>query len=321
MGRVIVVFPHSGLADALTDRHRRWLSRGRVETKPVATEPLNDVLRAIGLPGLESGLAALRFLGHTGRAAEGWLAAADPISFELRLRDIVARRIPPRQLAASDLPAFIESAQVLFADKYDMQLECAGDLGYLQSKKSMPTSPISPTTVHGFGPDAYLPAGDSGRPYHRIHSELQMLFHEHPVNRRRAEQGLPPVNGLWIWGGGALPEKLQHNLPALVSNDPLFRGYWSHFGGDCSPWPGSLRDCIGATNGMLVVTVPEPGSGAFDEAALAVLDEVKALLNYRRVSRFSLIFNNEVLADLRWFDRLKFWRRRSILTPENGQDD
>ena len=321
MRRLIVVFPHSGLQDALTDRHRRWMSRGRVQTKPVATEPLNDVLLELGLAAQHSGLAALRLLGQTGHAAKSWMAAADPISFEPRLRDIVARRIPPAQLLDPDLPSLIASAQALFANEHELQLDCTGNLGYLRSTESMPTPQISATTLHGFGPDAYLPGGDRGRSFHRIHSELQMLFHDHTINRRRAEQGLPAINGLWIWGGGALPEKVQQNLPALFSDDPLFAGYWSHFGGDHRPWSGSIGDCVGATTGNVVVTVPEPADAVFGEVATGLLDEVKGLLQYGRVSRLCLIFNNEVIAHLKWFDRLKLWRHRSVLDPEHDQDD
>ncbi|MDH3441698.1 MAG: hypothetical protein OEM63_13145 [Gammaproteobacteria bacterium] len=321
MRRAIVVFPHSGLHGALTDRQRRWMSRGRVRLKPVASEPLNDVLLEIGMPCVSSGLAALRFLGHTGQSAESWIAAADPVSFEPRLRDIVARRIPPGQLADSDLPSLIAAAQEMFVDEYGIEFECMGNLGYLKSTDSMSTSKISATALHGFGPDAYLPAGDTGRSFHRIHGELQMLFHDHAVNRQRAEQGLPPINGLWIWGGGRLPEKGQQNLPTLFSNDPLFAGYWRYFGGDCRPWNGNIGECIDAARGTVVVTAPEPGNGVFDQAALELLDELRDLLKYRRVTHFTLIFNNEVIADLRWSDRVRFWRHQSVLNPEHEQND
>ena len=321
MRRAIVVFPHSGLQGALTDVQRRWMSRGLVQLKPVATEPLNDVLLQIGLPIVGSGQAALRYLGQTGQLAESWIAAADPVSFELRMRDIVARRIPAGQLADSDLPSLIAAAQEMFVDENSVRFECMGNLGYLISPDSMPTSQISATTLHGFGPDAYLPAVDADRSFHRIHGELQMLFHDHAVNRQRAERRLPPINGLWIWGGGRLPEKVRKNLPTLFSDDPLFAGYWSHYGGDCRPWNGSIGECVDAADGTVVITVPEPGNSLFDQAALGLLDELRDLLKYRRVTRLSLIFNNEVTADLRWSDRVRFWRRQSVLNPEHRQND
>jgi hypothetical protein len=36
-------------------------------------------------------------------------------------------------------------------------------------------------------------------------NEIQMLLHEHPVNVAREERGEPPLNGIWLWGGGKPP--------------------------------------------------------------------------------------------------------------------
>ncbi len=36
----------------------------------------------------------------------------------------------------------------------------------------------------------------------RLHNAIQMRWHVHPVNETREASGLPPVNGLWLHGGG-----------------------------------------------------------------------------------------------------------------------
>ena len=54
--------------------------------------------------------------------------------------------------------------------------------------------------------DAWMPTGDDARRWRRLVNEVQMTWHEHPVNARRAEAGIAPVNSLWIEGrcpGGA----------------------------------------------------------------------------------------------------------------------
>lgn len=38
--------------------------------------------------------------------------------------------------------------------------------------------------------------------WNRLSTEIQMLLHEQPVNRRRLAQGKLPVNALWFYGGG-----------------------------------------------------------------------------------------------------------------------
>src|SRR5690606_13433915 len=34
-------------------------------------------------------------------------------------------------------------------------------------------------------------------------NEIQVVWFDHPVNQQRQHQGLPPINGLWLFGGAA----------------------------------------------------------------------------------------------------------------------
>lgn len=47
-----------------------------------------------------------------------------------------------------------------------------------------------------------LPAGEDGPRWRHTLNEIQMLLHEHPVNQRRESRGKPPINSVWLWGGG-----------------------------------------------------------------------------------------------------------------------
>jgi hypothetical protein len=59
--------------------------------------------------------------------------------------------------------------------------------------------------------DAWLPAH---RGLRRLQNEIQMLLHEHPVNRAREAQGALTVNSVWISGCGVA----QGQPPELVIN-------------------------------------------------------------------------------------------------------
>lgn len=64
------------------------------------------------------------------------------------------------------------------------------------------------------------------RRWRALDSEVQVLLHNHPHNAVRAEQGKPPVNALWFWGGGTLPDAtvdLRSPYAQLLSDDPLAR--------------------------------------------------------------------------------------------------
>ena len=57
-----------------------------------------------------------------------------------------------------------------------------------------------------------LPSGGDAMRFRALMNEVQMLLHEHPVNAAREARGVPPVNSLWFWGGGALARPAV-NLP------------------------------------------------------------------------------------------------------------
>ena len=47
------------------------------------------------------------------------------------------------------------------------------------------------------------------------------MLHQHPVNAERRTRGLPPVNSLWLWGGGVLPQRVSTTLTGVISEDLL----------------------------------------------------------------------------------------------------
>jgi len=59
----------------------------------------------------------------------------------------------------------------------------------------------TPQAVAGRPIEAWWPQDDALRPWRRLLNEIQMVWHDHPVNQARAERGELPVNGLWLYGG------------------------------------------------------------------------------------------------------------------------
>lgn len=69
-----------------------------------------------------------------------------------------------------------------------------------------PPAFASPDDALGADLFEHLVEGSEGRRWRSLLSEAQVVLHNHPWNARRAEAGLPPVNSLWFWGGGTLPD-------------------------------------------------------------------------------------------------------------------
>jgi hypothetical protein len=70
----------------------------------------------------------------------------------------------------------------------------------------------------------HTPDGPEARRWRTLLSEAQVLLHNHPRNAARAEAGLVPVNSLWFWGGGILPDSVASAYATLFSDDPVLHG-------------------------------------------------------------------------------------------------
>ena len=65
----------------------------------------------------------------------------------------------------------------------------------------------------------HLAEGSEGRRWRLLLSEAQVVLHNHPWNARRQEAGRPPVNSLWFWGGGVLPDHVLSDYARVRSDD------------------------------------------------------------------------------------------------------
>ena len=69
-----------------------------------------------------------------------------------------------------------------------------------------------------------LPRGEHAAYWCSIMNECQMLLHELPVNIERQSKGLLPINSLWFWGEGHLPETAHCQFDAVYGDDALLTG-------------------------------------------------------------------------------------------------
>ncbi|MBA3477166.1 MAG: hypothetical protein H0T52_02020 [Lautropia sp.] len=53
--------------------------------------------------------------------------------------------------------------------------------------------------------EGYLPEGSDARRYRKLLNEIQMTWHEHPVNQRREREGRLAINSIWLSGPAEAP--------------------------------------------------------------------------------------------------------------------
>jgi hypothetical protein len=290
---------------------RAWLAQSDLTFDPEPRELLQRLTDEIGLPYPEEGLAALRMWGQTGDRPTVWIAAADPVYLEPRLDRLYLHALRGAGIASSDLRLLFDHLQQTLAGDQRFGFARLGSNGYLRSETPISTASVPSYVVDQREPGQFLPTGEHTAMHRNILGEIEMALHEHDVNRRRMEEGKPPVNSLWLWGGGLAPERTTRPQPPLFSDDPLLTGYWESATAVSEEWPGTFAGCVEASLRGFVAVTPE--SDQRSETLCRYLGELRSLLRSRRVSRLVLLFRDGLRAEVRRARTLRFWRRDNEL--------
>lgn len=165
-----------------------------------------DTLNGLYLPSAVLGLPAQ----STSRSAEHsqssiYPVRADPIYLKAD-RDN-ATLIPPEQLALSEAEAdeLLSALNDFVQDDGLVFVRQGVDEWFMSGLSANALRSYPPSFLANRNASSFLPDGDAAKPWRRLMTEIQMLFHTHPVNLQREKRGLMPVNSVWFWGGAPLP--------------------------------------------------------------------------------------------------------------------
>jgi hypothetical protein len=75
-------------------------------------------------------------------------------------------------------------------------------------------------------------------------NEIQMALHGHPVNAARELRGVPPINSVWLWGSGRLPQAARGPWHSLTTDDALGAGFAQLAGMRHRPLPASATEWL-----------------------------------------------------------------------------
>ena len=169
--------------------------------------------------------ALMHVLGITPEPGHWFIA--QPVHFHIARDHLVLT--DPRQLTLSDADsrALFQTALVSFAEAGLTLCYGSADCWFVHAERHRDLQTATPDAVCGHNIDIWMPQGDSARAWRKLQNDVQMDWHDHPVNDARAEVGMNPVNSLWLWGGAASSEEI-----GAGSTDALFgfKGWTASFG-------------------------------------------------------------------------------------------
>lgn len=226
------------------------------------------LLRALGDHDCQSGLAsaALHWLGEGLPLRAGTCLHLEPVH--------LAAGLDRLHLAELDIDAQ-ERAQL--ADSLRVPLTSAGfELHTTASGRwyawtpstleAMTYSPRSPFRNRVYD---IMPSGADGARLRRLMTEIQMLWHAHPVNAPRERRGAAAVNGLWCWGGAPLQRRAFTNAAEVLSTRPYVRGLHAWLGIACAPLPVTVDHLLSQTTDKIIAVLEEDAPQVQDARWLA----------------------------------------------------
>ncbi|WP_323003900.1 hypothetical protein [Denitromonas sp.] len=198
---------------------------GRADCRPLAGEtPEQTWARLFGIDAATLPDAPLRRWGE----ADAWhhgtdLLCADPTHLHFAGEYLLLTDARELAIGRDEADALIDALNTEFADigRFDAP---SPDRWYLHPS-TPPTAALSRlSAVTGRPIVHYLPSNGDALIWQRTMNEIQVVLHNHPVNRAREAAGQRPINSVWFWGAGRAPATLGAPMPAIAATSPLVRG-------------------------------------------------------------------------------------------------
>jgi hypothetical protein len=158
-------------------------------------------LAAAGHPGAPLATACMRGCGLGAEASEGYWFILQPSHVQISRTHMLLTDLRSLQISEADSRGLYELARPYFEELGKTLLHGAPGLWFMRADDWSDMSTASPDATTTQSMTDWLPEGQHARDFRRLQNEVQMLWHEHPINQARQARGLQPVNSCWLWGG------------------------------------------------------------------------------------------------------------------------
>jgi hypothetical protein len=194
------------------------LARGRRTDTPALSQEA-WLGRAFGLGDAPPPAGALSALASGLDARAGHWLRADPVHLRADRDRVLLIPAAGFDIAAAEALQLCEALNRHYAGQFSLHVY-SSDCWGLQASSAMTLQTRPPIDIAGHDIDAELP----DKRWHALLNEIQMALYQHAVNTAREARGDPVVNGVWLWGAGALPDAARGPWQSVSAGDPVALG-------------------------------------------------------------------------------------------------
>ena len=168
--------------------------------------------------------AAVTRIVDAGVVDKDWWMRADPVHLHASANGLILTDAAELKLTPRDANALVAELMEIFTADGWLFKAAHAERWYLR--------PLIPPTIQthalsdviGRDIHPFLPHGKDAKAWHTIMNEIQILLHTSGVNQAREARGELPINSLWFWGAGRLPQIGRNDWVQVCSDEPLGLG-------------------------------------------------------------------------------------------------
>jgi hypothetical protein len=280
--------------------------------------------------GAPFAVAAMR--GYGLAPADGHWFLVHPVHVQIAGSHLVMGDLRLLTISEADGRALFAAAKPYFDDTGKTLVY--GDAGtwFVRADDWAGLRTASPDAAAGQNLMAWMPEGERAAACRKLQNEIQMLWHEHPINEAREARGLQALNAFWLWGGAAGQAGDAASVsagPTQVSAEP------APLIADGPPWlaalaeparRGALDTVIERIDGGLLLCLDSLSAPGLAEDWSAWLSQMRQLedewfapllsaLRQGRLDRLTLVLDHRdawaVISSGKYAQR-KFWRTPTL---------
>ena len=150
-----------------------------------------------------------------------WWLRADPVHLRADRDRLILADNKVLGVTQDEADRLVSEIMDVYAEDGWVLKAARPDRWYLKPTDVPKLTTIPLPAVIGRDINACLPQGKDRQVWHTILNEMQILLHTAKANADRERRGALPINSVWFWGGGRLPELKHTQWNHVWSTEPV----------------------------------------------------------------------------------------------------
>jgi len=166
----------------------------------------------------------------------------DPVHFQSAHRGLILEQNLHPAINASEVEQLYQELSNHFAGEPVIVQSSTENRWYVICDEQADNQFHTLSAVYGKEVTSHLPEGQNSMYWRGFLNECAMLLHQSSVNEAREREANTPINGVWLWGQGALPSTRICRYDVLVSDSALIGGLARFTGARWVKTPKELQE-------------------------------------------------------------------------------